>query len=224
MAELRVIAQKYNLLLIEDAAQAHGATYQGRKAGNLGDAAGFSFYPTKNVGAFGDAGAVTTNNKELAEVISCLSNYGSVRKYEHSYKGANTRLDEIQAAVLSVKLKYLDRNNCRRQEIAEYYSKNIQNDMIILPKVQYIGSHVFHLYIVRCKERDALQSWLEESEIKTQIHYPKAIHKHEAYKELQNLYLPVSEQLQNEILSLPLYPSLSKTEMDKIIERINIYN
>lgn len=221
MAELETIAKKYNLLLIEDAAQAHGALLKGKKTGSLGDAAAFSFYPTKNLGALGDGGAVTTNDKNLAYIISSLSNYGSVKKYEHFYKGVNTRLDEIQAAVLSVKLKYLDENNQKRKNIAEYYSQHIKNKHIILPSFDEIESHVFHLYVITCDDRESLETWLSKQNIHTQIHYPRAIHKQSAYRELSRLKLPVAERLQNTILSIPLYPSLKKTEMAKIVDSIN---
>jgi len=224
ISELEPIARKYNLLLIEDAAQAHGAIYQNKRVGSLADAAAFSFYPTKNLGALGDGGAVTTNDKNLAYIINSLSNYGSVKKYEHLYKGMNTRLDEIQAAILSVKLKYLDENNRRRQNIAEYYSQYIENEYIVLPTFDVIESHVFHLYVITCANRESLEIWLSNHGIKTMIHYPKVIHKQSAYKELINLKLPVVERLQNQILSIPLYPSMKKIEKERIVEVINGYH
>lgn len=221
MEELRVIAKKYNLKLIEDAAQAHGAVYRGRKAGNLSDAAAFSFYPVKNIGALGDAGAVATNDESLACLVRSFSNYGSNEKYAHQYKGLNSRLDEMQAAVLSVKLKYLDRDNEERKCIASYYSANIKNDGIILPHVNTIEAHVFHQYVIRCKKRDELQTYLQDNGIQTQIHYPKAIHKQEAYKEFSSLCFPVAEKLQDEILSLPVYPTMTKEEMQEVVMVLN---
>ena len=224
MNKLKDIADKYNLLLIEDAAQAHGAVYDGEKAGNLSDAAAFSFYPVKNMGALGDAGAVTTNNTELAGIVRSLSNYGSEEKYIHQYKGLNSRLDEIQAAILSVKLKYLEDENKERKIIAIYYSHHIQNDAIILPKVANSNAHVFHQYVIRCSKRNKLQQYLLEDGIHTQIHYPKAIHKQPAYKEYNYLTLPVAEQLQDEILSLPLFPGMTVDEINHVVEAINKAN
>lgn len=218
MEELRIIARQYNLKLIEDAAQAHGAIYEGWKVGGLADAAAFSFYPVKNLGALGDAGAVTTNDDSLAEIVRALSNYGSDDKYIHKYKGLNSRLDEMQAAILSVRLKYLDEDNKRRIEIARYYSENIKNSQIILPEVDHVGSHVFHLYVIRSLRRDRLQQYLLENGIHTQIHYPLSIHKQEAYSKLRSVVVPVAECLQEEVLSLPLYPSLKSEEMHKIVE------
>ncbi|MBS5795347.1 MAG: DegT/DnrJ/EryC1/StrS family aminotransferase [Dysgonomonas mossii] len=223
MDKLKQLALKYNLLLIEDAAQAHGAVYKGRKAGSIGDAAAFSFYPVKNLGSLGDAGAVTTDDAELAEVVNSLSNYGSDEKYIHNYKGLNSRLDEIQAAILSVKLKYLDVDNSRRREIAKFYLDNIKNDRFILPEVRDWDSHVFHLFVLRCKDREELQQYLSQNSIQTQIHYPYAIHKQPAYAELNHLHLPVSELLQDEVLSLPLYPSLREDELVKIIKTLNSF-
>ena len=223
MDELRLLAKEYNLLLIEDAAQAHGAVYKERKAGNIGDAAAFSFYPVKNLGSLGDAGAITTSNRELARVASSLSNYGSDEKYVHKYKGLNTRLDELQAAILSVRLKYLDEDNSRRREIAKFYLANVRNDSLILPEVKNWESHVFHLFVIRSKERAKLQQYFAYNNIQTQIHYPHAIHKQQAYSELKYLSLPVSEILQNEVLSIPLYPSLTDEELHKIADTLNNY-
>ncbi|MDR2956148.1 MAG: DegT/DnrJ/EryC1/StrS family aminotransferase [Prevotella sp.] len=221
MDELNDIAKEYNLRLIEDAAQAHGAVYKDRKAGNLADAAAFSFYPVKNLGGLGDAGAITTNNKGLAHTIQSLSNYGSVEKYIHQYKGMNSRLDEIQAAILSVKLKYLDEENKQRQQIASLYSEKIKNKHIILPQIKDINSHVFHLYVIRTKQRDILQKFLMDNGVQTQIHYPVTIHKQKAYIDSSHVNLPVCERLQNEVLSLPLYPSLTKNEIEKVIDLLN---
>lgn len=223
MKELKAIADKYNLKLIDDAAQAHGATYKGKKVGNLCDATAFSFYPTKNLGAIGDAGAVTTNDQELADVVRALSNYGSVSKYVNKYKGFNSRLDEMQAAVLSVKLKYLDEEVKSRQKIAGYYLSHICNERIILPSVSVLDEHSFHLFVIRCNNRDALQTFLSERGIQTQIHYPIPPHKQEAYKEWNDLSLPVTEKIHEEILSLPLYPSLDESSIRLICEEINSF-
>lgn len=221
MKELTEIANQYGLKLIEDAAQAHGAVYDGRKAGSLADAAAFSFYPIKNLGALGDAGAVTTDDEQLAQLIEALANYGSNEKYIHKYKGLNSRLDEIQAAVLSVKLKYLDEDNERRKQIASYYSANILHKDIIPPYVQSYEQHVFHLYVMRTGHRDELQSYLTENKVQTQIHYPVPIHKQRAYQEYNKLLLPISEKIQNEVLSLPLYSSLTEEEIKKICYLLN---
>lgn len=224
MDELKIIARQYNLKLIEDAAQAHGAIYEGRKAGTLADAAAFSFYPVKNLGALGDAGAVTTDDDNLAEIVRALSNYGSDDKYIHKYKGLNSRLDEMQAAILSVRLKYLDEDNKRRMEIARYYSGNIKNPEIVLPMVEDRRSHVFHLYVIRSSQRERLRQHLQNNAIHTQVHYPLSIHKQEAYSRLKDIVIPVSECLQEEVLSLPLYPSLKTEEIHRIVESLNLFS
>ena len=224
MDELKIIARQYNLKLIEDAAQAHGATYEGRKAGGLADAAAFSFYPVKNLGALGDAGAVTTDDDGLAEIVRTLSNYGSDHKYIHKYKGLNSRLDEVQAATLSVRLKHLDDDNKRRIGIARYYSEGIKNPQVVLPMVEDKRSHVFHLYVIRSSQRDRLRQYLLDHGIHTQIHYPLSIHKQEAYSKLKNIVIPVAECLQEEVLSLPLYPSLKNEEIYRIIEVLNQFS
>lgn len=221
MNELRQIAHRYGLKLIEDAAQAHGAIYGGKRVGALADVAAFSFYPVKNLGALGDAGAVTTNDSELAELIVSLSNYGSDKKYVHQHKGLNSRMDEIQAAVLSVKLKYLDRENQIRRQIASCYSKGINNENIVLPEVLNAEQHVFHLYVIRSQKRLRLQEYLLRNNVQTQIHYPLSIHKQKAYVEFDKLKLPVAEQIQDEVLSLPLYSSLTLEEVDKICHLLN---
>lgn len=221
MNELKVVADKYNLKLIEDAAQAHGAVYDGRKAGSIGDAAAFSFYPVKNIGALGDAGVVTTNDDRLASLVYSLSNYGSDEKYIHRYKGINSRLDEVQAAILSVKLKHLDKENEERRRIASYYSEHINNNALVVPKVKDIASHVFHLYVMRSNKRDELQAYLAENGIGSQIHYPKAIHQQQAYKEYKNISLPVAETLANEVLSLPLFPGMEITDIERVVEVLN---
>lgn len=222
VSEIRDICKRHRLKLIEDAAQAHGAEWEGHKSGSIGDAAGFSFYPTKNLGAMGDAGAVTTSDKELAGLIRVLANYGSEQKYIGKYKGLNSRLDEMQAAVLSVRLKYLDEENKRRKEIGAFYSGNINNPAFVLPQYD-IDSHVFHIYAVRCRERDKLRQYLSDKGIETQVHYPLAIHKQQAYSEYNHQVYPVAEQWQDEILSLPLYPSLNYDELQRITDTINAF-
>ncbi len=221
MEKIWHLAEKYNLKIIEDAAQAHGAVYQGRKTGNLGDAAGFSFYPGKNLGALGDAGAVTTNDDELAAKIEALRNYGSKVKYQNLYQGLNSRMDELQAAVLDVKLPLLDKDNKRRREIADYYLKNITNPKIILPQAKYREGHVFHVFVVRTEERDRFQNYLSENGIQTVIHYPVPPHKQPAYKELNNLNLPITEKIHREIISLPISQVMTEEEIDKVVEVVN---
>lgn len=202
MEEINNIAKKYNLKVIEDSAQAHGAYYKDKKAGNLGDASGFSFYPGKNLGALGDGGAVTTNDKELADTIKALGNYGSHKKYENLYQGINSRLDEIQASMLRIKLRYLDKEIKQRKEIANYYLKNIKNDKIILPKI--ITDSVWHLFVIKAQDRDSLQKYLFDKNIQTLIHYPIPPHKQKAYKVWNNDTYNISEQIHNEVLSLPI--------------------
>jgi dTDP-4-amino-4,6-dideoxygalactose transaminase len=219
------IAKKHNLKVIEDCAQAHGASLNGVKTGNFGDAAGFSFYPSKNLGALGDAGAVTTNDQELADVVRALGNYGSQIKYENLYKGLNSRLDEIQAAILSVKLEYLNEDNERRKQIANYYLNNIQNDKVILPKRVNIdiGSHVYHLFVVRVDNRENFRKFLKEKNIATDVHYPIPPHKQKAFSELNNHTYPVSEKIHKEVVSIPCGLHLSDDEVDYIASSINQY-
>lgn len=221
MDELQDIARKYNLKLIDDAAQAHGAVCNKKKTGNLCDATAFSFYPTKNLGALGDGGAVTTNDKQLADIIRAISNYGMTSKYINDYKGINSRLDEIQAAILSVKLKYLDEDNLYRQKLASYYLSHIKNEQIILPDVKNIDENVFHLFVIRAKERDRLQKHLREKGVEAQVHYPVPPHKQKAYKEWNSLSFPVSEKIHNEVLSLPLNTALGIDTVREICDVIN---
>ncbi len=223
MPAINKIAKKHNLKVIEDCAQAHGANQNLIKAGNWGDASGFSFYPGKNLGALGDGGAVTTNNDELAAIIKALANYGSHKKYQNLYKGINSRLDELQAAMLSVKLKHLDRDTKRRREIANNYIKNISNPKIVLPKVSNQTAHVWHLFVIRTHDRDALQRYLTENEVQTVIHYPIPPHKQAAYKIWNDLSYPISEQIHHEVLSLPLSPVLSADEVSNVIDLVNKY-
>ena len=217
------IAKKHSLKIIEDSAQAHGATINGRRTGNLGDASGFSFYPGKNLGALGDGGAITTNDKELADTARAIANYGSQKKYVNIYKGVNSRLDEIQAAILSVKLKSLDADNERRIAIAEKYNAGIDNTLITLPQTDNRKGHVFHIYPIFCKEREKLQQHLLANGIETIIHYPIPPHKQEALKEFNSLELPITERIHDEELSLPCNPAMSNDEVTKVIEVINSF-
>ena len=227
--ELEYIAKRHNLKIIEDNAQAIGAEWNGRKTGSLGDAAGFSFYPGKNLGALGDSGAVTTHDDGLAEVVRTIANYGSRIKYQNEYQGLNSRLDEIQAAFLDVKIKYLDAETQRRREIAQYYCENITNPDIILPIVSSLISHhsslthVWHLFVIRHPRRDELQKYLSDNGIQTLIHYPIPPHKQIAYQEWNGLSLPITEKIHNEVLSLPLSPVLTNEEIKNVVEVINHY-
>jgi dTDP-4-amino-4,6-dideoxygalactose transaminase len=223
MEKIWKIAQKHNLKIIEDSAQAHGAIYQGKRAGNLGDAAAFSFYPGKNLGAMGDAGGITTNDKELFEKVKAIANYGSDYKYHHIYKGVNSRLDELQAGILDIRLAHLDDDNARRREIATYYRENMKNPLITLPQTYDEQSHVWHIFAVRCKERDRLQKYLEENGVQTNIHYPVPPHKQGAYKEWKTLSFPVTEQIHKEIISLPISPVLTDEEVKQVVELINAF-
>lgn len=215
------LCKKYNLKLVEDNAQAHGCKFNGRKTGSLGDAAGHSFYPGKNLGAFGDAGAVTTNDEELAKVVRAVANYGSQKKYVFKYCGRNSRLDEIQAAVLDVKLKHLDEDVAIRKEIARYYIEHITNPKIITPVVKDWDAHVFHIFTIRTKKRDELQKYLVDNGVQTIIHYPIPPHKQECYEEWNDFSLPITEQIHNEELSLPMSPVLTEDEVRKIVSIVN---
>lgn len=218
------IAKRYNLKVIEDCAQAHGAKDKsGKRAGNFGDAAGFSFYPGKNLGALGDAGAVTTNNNELADVIRTLLNYGSHVKYQNKFKGVNSRLDEIQAALLGVKLKTLDQETETRRTIANRYLAEVTNTKIILPKVELSISHVWHLFVVRTADQIDLQQYLLNNEIQTVIHYPIPPHKQNAYCEWNDKSFPISEKIHREVLSLPLSSVMTKSEVDRVVDVLNAY-
>lgn len=223
MEKIWKIAKKYNLKIIEDSAQAHGAIYQENRTGNLGDASGFSFYPGKNLGCIGDGGAVTTNDEELFNKIKAIANYGSDRKYHHIYKGVNSRLDEIQAAVLDIKLKHLDSDNNKRREISKYYRENIKNSKLILPDTYDEKSHVWHIFAVRTQNRDEFQKYLTEKGIQTIIHYPTPPHKQGAYKEWNNLSFPITEEIHNTILSLPISPVMTDSEIEKVVEVVNEY-
>ncbi|WP_321311724.1 DegT/DnrJ/EryC1/StrS family aminotransferase [Halarcobacter sp.] len=224
MEKINLIAKKYNLKIIEDSAQAHGSYFKEKKAGNLGDASGFSFYPGKNLGALGDGGAVTTNDKELARTIKAIGNYGSNEKYKNLYKGINSRLDEIQAAMLRIKLKYLDIEIKKRNQIADYYIENITNKNIILPKIRQKDNHVWHLFVIRTENRIKLQNYLSNYKIQTLIHYPLAPHKQEAYKEWTKEIYPISEKIHNQVLSLPISGVQTLEDTKKIVEVVNTYD
>ena len=218
-------AKLNNLLLIEDAAQAHGAQLpSGKKAGNLGNAAGFSFYPGKNLGALGDAGAVTTNDAKLAEVIRQLRNYGSAQKYHNTYLGVNSRLDELQAAFLRIKLPHLDRDNIHRRSIAARYTSEINNPTIQLPIYTGQADQVFHLYVIRTKQRDKLQAYLAQHEIQTLIHYPIPPHQQNALAAWNALSFPITEAIHREVLSLPISPIMTDEQVDRVIAVLNAYN
>lgn len=220
--EFEELLQKYKLKLIEDNAQAIGAIWNDKKSGSLGDAAGFSFYPGKNLGALGDGGAVTTNDGILASAIRALANYGSNQKYVNIYKGLNSRLDEIQAAVLDVKLPYVDKENDIRRKIATRYTSEIKNSKLVLPEIPLnYNEHVWHVYVIRCKERERLQEYLTQNGVQTIIHYPIPPHKQKAYIEWNHLTFPISEQIHREVLSLPISPVISEQEIDRIIELLN---
>jgi len=224
MEKVWKLADQYHLKIIEDSAQAHGAIYQGRRTGNLGNASGFSFYPGKNLGCLGDGGAVTSNDQSLIEKICALRNYGSYEKYINSYKGQNSRLDEIQAAVLNVKLKGLDFDNNKRREIAGRYLSEINNSQVTLPKEPKDPlEHVWHLFVVSTQKRDTLQKFLHERSIQTLIHYPIPPHKQKAYEELSGLSLPLTEKIHKEVLSLPISPTMSVDEVTLVIDAVNSF-
>ncbi|MGN9713940.1 DegT/DnrJ/EryC1/StrS family aminotransferase [Acinetobacter variabilis] len=225
MPEIMTIAKKYNLLVLEDSAQGHGAEVNGQKAGNWGDAAGFSFYPGKNLGALGDGGAITTNDAELAHMLKAIRNYGSHEKYKNLVPGVNSRLDEIQAAILNVKLRFLDQENQHRRHIADLYLKEIQNPAIELPckniDTETYAQHVWHLFVIRTKYREKLQQYLAENGVQTLIHYPIPPHQQQAYQEWNGLSFPVSEQIHAEVLSLPIGPTLSIDEAKQVVQLCN---
>lgn len=223
MSEIMQIAKEHNLLVLEDCAQAHGAMTNGKKAGNWGDAAGFSFYPGKNLGALGDAGAITTNDDTLYQALVALRNYGSHKKYENKYQGVNSRLDEIQAAMLSVKLNYLDSETEHRRKISSVYLEGISNPKITLPKCFNSDAHVWHLFVVRCKNRLDFSEYLVKQGVQTLVHYPTPPHKQEAYESYTDLNLPITETIHREVISLPMGPTLSLEDAKKIVEIINCY-
>lgn len=219
------ICKKYNLKLVEDNAQAHGClTADGRMTGSLGDAAGHSFYPGKNLGALGDGGAVTTDDEELAKTIRALANYGSQQKYVFKYTGRNSRLDEIQAAVLDVKLKYLLEDNAHRKEVARYYIENITNPLITLPDTMAYESNAFHLFPILCEKRDELHDYLEQNGVGTVIHYPIAPHKQECYKQWNSLSFPITEYIADHELSLPIGPCMTEVDTCYVVRLLNAWN
>lgn len=224
MPEILELAKKYSLLVLEDSAQAHGASLHGHKAGSWGDASGFSFYPGKNLGALGDAGAITTNDDVLAHTIRAIANYGSHIKYQNIYQGVNSRLDEIQAAMLSMKLMLLDSDTIKRKNIAKAYLSDIYNAQILLPEAGQEGEHVWHLFVIRCATRDALKDYLQSHNIQTLIHYPIPPHQQGAYKEWNSDFYPITEKIHQEVLSLPLSPVMTFDEVDKVINAVNRYS
>ncbi len=223
MDQINQIAKKYNLKVIEDAAQAHGSLYKGKKVGSLGDAAAFSFYPGKNLGALGDAGCVVTNDENLAINVREYANYGAIEKYHHNVKGTNSRLDEMQAAFLNVKLQYLDETNDFRRQVAEIYLSEIHNDEIILPSVAPTNEHIWHIFSVRTRERNLLQQYLKEHGINTVIHYPVPIHKQKAYQELNKENLPIATEIADTVLSLPMYYGMAQDDINYVVNTVNNY-
>lgn len=221
MEKIWHLAQKYDLKIIEDSAQAHGAIYKGKRVGNLGDASAFSFYPGKNLGCLGDGGGVTTNDEKLYSKIKAIANYGSDRKYHHIYKGVNSRLDEIQAGILDIKLAHLDADNEKRRQIAWYYRTKIKNDKITLPQAYDENACVWHCFVVRVQRRDEFQKYLSDNGVQTIIHYPTPPHKQEAYKEWAKLSYPISEEIHRTIISLPISPVMSDEEVKKVVELVN---
>jgi len=244
--KIELIAKKYNLKIIEDNAQAIGAVYstslnekidakigisESKKTGSLGDASGFSFYPGKNLGALGDSGVVTTNDDQLAQVLRALGNYGSSKKYVYEYRGLNSRMDELQAAFLTIKLKYIDPENQRRREIAQYYCESIQCPDIILPvtadnfsSIAHNLNHVWHIFVIRCNNREKLQNYLSDKGIQTLIHYPIPPHKQLAYREWNSLSLPTTEKIHKEALSLPISPVMTAPEISEVVKTINTFS
>ncbi len=229
MPAIMEIANRFNLLVLEDSAQAHGASISGKKSGSWGHASGFSFYPGKNLGALGDAGVITTNDDELAQIIRVLGNYGSPKKYQNLYKGLNSRLDEMQAAMLRVKLRYIDTDNIKRRELAKVYIEGI-NDKSLIQKAYKSNlnfleeSHVWHLFVIRTQQRNAIQQHLIENGVQTLIHYPTAPHQQPAYKEWIKHSYPITEAMHQEVISLPISPVMSLADVERVIEAINCFD
>ena len=220
---IKSIKQNYNLIIVEDAAQSHGAYFMDNKCGNLGDAAAFSFYPGKNLGALGDGGAITTNNDKLANIARKIANYGSTVKYHNDFKGVNSRLDELQAGLLRIKLKDLPNAIKLRQSIAKRFLNGIINPKVKLPEFRKENNHVWHLFVVRVTDRNRFIEYMKKQEIQTSIHYPIPPHKQKAYSEYEHLSFPITEKIHQEVVSLPLNESLTKVEISKIIEAVNNY-
>lgn len=225
MEPILEIARKYSLMVIEDACQAHGTLYGNKRAGSMGDAGCFSFYPSKNLGAFGDAGMVITNNKTIAKTVWMLRNYGQEERYHHLIKGVNSRLDEIQAAILRVKLKHMDQWNARRRDIAALYCEKITNPKIVKPTEMPYGCHAYHLYVIKTEKRDPMQHFLRQRGVETMIHYPIPVYLQEAYRDLglKEGVCPAAEKHSQQILSLPMFPELTNEEVDYICDSINSF-
>ena len=221
MPAIMAIAKRHELLVLEDSAQAHGASLDGKRAGSWGDASGFSFYPGKNLGALGDAGAITTSDEELANTLRALRNYGSHEKYKNLFQGVNSRLDEIQAAMLNAKLSHLDAEIAHRRKVANTYLEGIDNKAIILHTTENDSAHVWHVFVVRCEQRDTLQKYLAENGVQTLIHYPVPPHQQPAYKEWNELSYPVSERIHAEVLSLPIGPTMTMEDVNRVIQICN---
>jgi dTDP-4-amino-4,6-dideoxygalactose transaminase len=224
MQEINALAAQHGLLVIEDSAQSHGAVQNGKRSGNLGHASGFSFYPGKNLGALGDGGAVTTNDDELATTLKALRNCGSHKKYHHLYKSINSRLDELQAALLRVKLRHLEEATEKRRAVADYYLGHIRNEKIVLPTVVEPQGHVWHLFVVKTEERDRFQTYLQDNGVQTVIHYPIPPHKQEAYSEWKDLSFPVSEALHSQVISLPISDVMTKSEIGEVVRIVNQFS
>ena len=223
MGPIQAMARRHGLKILEDAAQSHGAACQGVKAGNLGDGAGFSFYPSKNLGALGDGGAITLNDGALSSLLMALRNYGSSEKNVHAYAGCNSRLDELQAAVLRVKLRYLPEDNRRRREIAALYLRELKNPLVVLPVERMGVDHAWHLFVVRVKNRDRFRAHMEEFGVQTAVHYPIPPHRQAAFPEWNRLSFPVTEQIHREAVSLPLHQALTESETQRIVDAVNQY-
>ena len=225
MAKIAEIAKRHNLPIIEDCAQSHGACFKGKMTGTFGISGCFSFYPTKILGAFGDAGAIVTDDEEFADKIRMMRNYGSKIKYHNEIEGINSRLDEMQAALLRVKLSHLQELNQERVVLAEHYTKGIVNDKIVKPQIRQGADSIFHQYVIQCKDREALQQYLQENEIQTQIHYPIPPHLAECYRHMgyKKGAFPITERYANEVLSLPMYTGMTFEEQDYVIEKLNAF-
>ena len=221
MPAIMAIAKRHELLVLEDSAQAHGACLDGKRAGSWGDASGFSFYPGKNLGALGDAGAITTSNEELANTLRALRNYGSYEKYKNLFQGVNSRLDEIQAAMLNVKLSHLDYEIAHRRKVAKAYLQGIKNPRILLPSVLDENAHVWHVFVIRCDRRDELQKYLTDNGVQTLIHYPIPPHQQQAYKEWNDQSYLISEKIHAEVLSLPIGPTMTMEDINTVIQVCN---